>query len=203
MMKLATEINMDRFHQSFLNMIQWHSQPASLHMKPWVLLWGFINFLSFDDASQILAIFGSDNGLAPYRRQAIIWTNDDLLSIMHLWMNTTEIYTILTLKRKCINIWVDFFSFKSDAVCNGLKFPSTFPCWISKRPRWSLMELESSKLYSMAVLELELQCGENSAALSSSKMWGALISRDTQGSVHYVCKWWCLEFLKSPCLETV
>ena len=109
MMKLATEINMDRFHQSFVNMIQWHSQPASLHMKPWVLLWGFINFLSFNDASLISAIFGSDNGLAPLRRQAIIWTNDDLLSIMHLWMNSTEIYTILTLKRKCINIWVYFF----------------------------------------------------------------------------------------------
>ena len=36
-------------------------------------------------------IFGSDNGLSPVRRQAIIWTNDGILSIGPLGTNFSEI----------------------------------------------------------------------------------------------------------------
>ena len=38
-----------------------------------------------------LAIIGSDNGLSPDRRQAIIWTNAGLLLIGHLGTNFSEI----------------------------------------------------------------------------------------------------------------
>ena len=38
-----------------------------------------------------LTIIGSDNGLAPGRRQAIIWTNAGILSIGHLGTNFSEI----------------------------------------------------------------------------------------------------------------
>ena len=39
-----------------------------------------------------LAIIGSDNGLSPGRRQAIIWTNAGILSIGPLETNFSEIY---------------------------------------------------------------------------------------------------------------
>ena len=38
-----------------------------------------------------LTIIGSDNGLSPGRRQAIIWTNDGILLIRTLWTNFIEI----------------------------------------------------------------------------------------------------------------
>ena len=38
-----------------------------------------------------LSIIGSDNGLSPGRRQAIIWTNDRILLIRTLWTNFSEI----------------------------------------------------------------------------------------------------------------
>ena len=39
-----------------------------------------------------LAIIGSDNGLSPGRRQAIIWTNDGILLIGPLGTNCSEIW---------------------------------------------------------------------------------------------------------------
>ena len=38
-----------------------------------------------------LPIIGSDNGLSPGRRQAIIWTNAGILLIWSLWTNSNEI----------------------------------------------------------------------------------------------------------------
>ena len=38
-----------------------------------------------------LTIIGSDNGLSPGRRQAIIWTNDGILLIGALGTNFSEI----------------------------------------------------------------------------------------------------------------
>ena len=46
-------------------------------------------------------IIGLDNGLAPERCQAIIWTNDDILLIGHLGTNFSEIW-----------IGIQTFSFK-------------------------------------------------------------------------------------------
>ena len=36
-------------------------------------------WLNFAEICFSLAVIGSDNALAPYRRQAIIWTNDGLV----------------------------------------------------------------------------------------------------------------------------
>ena len=38
-----------------------------------------------------LTIIGSDNGLSPCQRQAIIWTNDGILLIVPLGKNLSEI----------------------------------------------------------------------------------------------------------------
>ena len=48
-----------------------------------------------------LTIIGSDNGLSPDRRQAIIWTNAGILLIEPLGTNFSEIL-----------IWIQIFSFK-------------------------------------------------------------------------------------------
>ena len=53
-----------------------------------------------------LTIIGSDNGLSPGRRQAIIWTNAGILLIEHLGTNFSE---ILFHSRKCIRKWRPFF----------------------------------------------------------------------------------------------
>ena len=39
----------------------------------------------------VLTIIGSDNGLAPTRRQAIIWTNAEIVLIRTLGTNFNEI----------------------------------------------------------------------------------------------------------------
>ena len=54
-----------------------------------------------------LIIFGSDNGLSPDRRQAIIWTNAGLLLIGHLGTNFSEILIeILTFSFKKMRLKV-------------------------------------------------------------------------------------------------
>ena len=49
----------------------------------------------------MLIIIGSDNGLSPGRRQAIIWTNAGILLIEHIRTNFSE-----------ISIEIETFSFK-------------------------------------------------------------------------------------------
>ena len=43
-------------------------------------------------ASVNWAIIGSDNGMSPGRRQAIIWTNAGILPIRTLWTNFSDIF---------------------------------------------------------------------------------------------------------------
>ena len=54
-----------------------------------------------------LIIIGSDNGLPPGQRQAIIWTNAGILLIGHLGTNFSEIlFEILTFSfnKRCLNV---------------------------------------------------------------------------------------------------
>ena len=54
-----------------------------------------------------LTIIGSDNGLSPERRQAIIWTNAGILLIGPLWTNFSEILIeILTFSFKKMRLKV-------------------------------------------------------------------------------------------------
>ena len=52
-----------------------------------------------------LAIIGSDNGLSPGRRQAIIWTNDGILLIGSWGTNFIEILTEIQTFPFKIYIW--------------------------------------------------------------------------------------------------
>ena len=68
-----------------------------------------------------LTIIGSDNGLSPGRRQAIIWTNAEILLIGPLGTNFSEIV---------IDIWT--FSFKKNAFENVVCEMAA----ILSRPQW-------------------------------------------------------------------
>ena len=60
--------------------------------------WGLVTHICVNK----LTIIGSDNGLSPGRRQAIIWTNAGILLIEPLWTNFSE-----------ISIEIHTFSFKA------------------------------------------------------------------------------------------
>ena len=73
-----------------------------------------------------LAIIGSDNGLSPGRRQAIIWTNAGLLLIGPLGTNFSEILIeILTFSFKKMRLKVS--SAKWRPFCLGLNVLNLIP----------------------------------------------------------------------------
>ena len=66
-----------------------------------------------------LTIIGSDNGLSPGWRQAIIWTEDRLLSIGPLWTNFSQILIVIhtfSFKKMRLKMW----SGKWQPFCLGL-----------------------------------------------------------------------------------
>ena len=67
------------------------------HFMPWLTHWGRVTHIYVSDLTNI----GSDNGLSPARRQAIIWTNAGILLIEPLGTNFSEIL-----------IGIQIFSFK-------------------------------------------------------------------------------------------
>ena len=79
-----------------LNVIMWsrgrayklslEMQYQFCHMKP-LTHWGRVTHICIGN----LTIIGSDNGLSPGRRQAIIWTNAEILLIGPLGTNFSEI----------------------------------------------------------------------------------------------------------------
>ena len=65
-------------------------QIISYSFETWWLLthWGRVTHICVGK----LIIIGSDNGLSPGRRQAIIWTNAGILLIGPLWTNFSDIF---------------------------------------------------------------------------------------------------------------
>ena len=77
--------------------------------------WGRVTYICVSK----LTIIGSDNGLSPDRRQAIIWTNAGILSIGPLGTNFSEIFIeILTFSCKKMRLKVS--SAKWRPFCLGL-----------------------------------------------------------------------------------
>ena len=71
------------------NNIEYYSQLMFLDLKfnSWLTHWGRVTHICVSK----LTIIGSDNGLSPGRRQAIIWTNAGILLIRTLGTNFSEI----------------------------------------------------------------------------------------------------------------
>ena len=63
------------------------ARPANIKISPNLTHWGQVTHICVS----ILNIIGSDNGLSPGRRQAIIWTNAGILLIGPLGTNLSEI----------------------------------------------------------------------------------------------------------------
>ena len=77
--------------------------------------WGQVTHICIGN----LTIIGSDNGLAPGRRQAITWTNDGILLIGPLWTNFSEILSkIYTFSLKKMHLKTS--SAKRQPFCLGL-----------------------------------------------------------------------------------
>ena len=71
------------FYIVSINVIWLHNRSQSLSLTHW----GRVTHICVNK----LTIIGSDNGLSPGRRQAIIWTNDGILLIAPLGTNFSEI----------------------------------------------------------------------------------------------------------------
>ena len=72
-------------------------EPIGINIIQTLTHWGRVTHICVSK----LTIIGSDNGLSPDRRQAIIWTNDGLLLIGPLGTNFSEILIeILTFSLK-------------------------------------------------------------------------------------------------------
>ena len=63
------------------HMLQWIGSSLVTH-------WGQVTHIC---VSKLTTTIGSDNGVSPGRRQAVIWTNDGILLIGHLGTNFSEI----------------------------------------------------------------------------------------------------------------
>ena len=73
--------------ENMCTLSHYHHQIGSRNHYPLLTHWGRVTHICFGN----LTIIGSDNGLAPGRRQTIIWTNDGLLLIGPLGTNFSEI----------------------------------------------------------------------------------------------------------------
>ena len=86
------------FFKIILRIYAWSSRceisPIECHRTPsiisqlWLTHWGRVTHICVSN----LTIIGSDNGLSPGRRQAIIWTNVGILLIGPLGTNLSDIW---------------------------------------------------------------------------------------------------------------
>ena len=79
----------DWFYPNLAGLLHW---PLGNHMiaelSTWLTHWGWVTHICVGN----LTIIGSDNGLSPERRQAIIWTIAGILLIGPLGTNFSEIF---------------------------------------------------------------------------------------------------------------
>ena len=90
--KFLTNVTLSKQHSMNAYLIQFGNMyvinSSYLSVAPMITLthWGRVSHICVVK----LTIIGSDNGLSPGRRQAIIWTNDGLLLIWPLGTNFSE-----------------------------------------------------------------------------------------------------------------
>ena len=83
----------------------WFSNPYTQELYYWLTHWGWVMHICISN----LIIIGSDNGLAPGRCQAIIWSNDGILLIGTLGSKFSEIASkIHTFSFKKMNLKMSF-----------------------------------------------------------------------------------------------
>ena len=109
-----------------LIVIDWSDTVAMIHITishKWLTHWSPVTHTCVSKLSNI----GSDNGLSPARRQAIIWTNARILLIGPLETNFSEILTeIMTFSFK--KMYLKASSAKLRPFCFGLNVLTRQPC---------------------------------------------------------------------------
>ena len=118
-MLCVQEINVFKGETTFRNICKWI--PVLTH-------WGRVTHICVSKQT----IIGSDNGLSPGRRQAIIWTNAGILLIGSLGTNFSEVLIeirILSFKKMGLNV----SSAKWRTFCLGLNVLTNF-----KQHFWTL-----------------------------------------------------------------
>ena len=84
--EILIEISTHLFKNMYLKLLPGKWQPFCLNLNV-LTHWGWVTHICVVK----LTIIGSDNGLSPRRRQAIIWTNAGILLIGPLGTNFSEI----------------------------------------------------------------------------------------------------------------
>ena len=149
--------------------IQW-MQPVNIASI--LTLWGRVTHICVGN----LSIFGSDNGLSPGRRQAIIWTNTIILSIGTLATNFNE-----------ISIGIQTFSFKK------MHFKMSSAKW---RPFClGLNELSCSSSFSTVIRDIRYLLSPNDASTFKDEscdsiiavLWGWWFLMAWRTRQHYIC----------------
>ena len=134
-----------------------------------------------------LTIIGSDNGLSPGRRQAIIWTNAGILLIEPLGTNFSEIsieMQTFSFKKMCLKVsfakWRPF--------CLGLNVLNDKGVW----PPSSLMTRTRLSYVVNTTSAGELSNPAASAAISRNKLpksrWE--VARNARDRYVSTCRWW-------------
>ena len=103
-----------------------------------------------------LTIIGSDNGLSPGRRQAIIWTNAGILLIGPLGTNFSEsLIKIHTFSFKKMRLKVSTAKWRPSCLClNVLKGAPAVVCWITV---YWLYSQKCARMYMLKMWKLILE----------------------------------------------
>ena len=121
--------------KGFTFSIQW-----CIWMFIWLVLthWGWVMQI----CTSKLTIIGSDNGLSPGRRQAIIWTNAGILLTGHLGTNLNEIFIEIHIFSFCLGLnvltqwgWDKLADSFQTTFSNAFSWKIVFVCFkIAKSP---------------------------------------------------------------------
>ena len=146
-----------------------------------------------------LTNIGSDNGLSPGRRQAIIWTNDGILLIGTLGTNFSEILIeilIFSFKKMGLKVW----SAKWRTFCLGLNVLNT----VWSLFRWPVLTLlqsgtsqKSSKMIYGVRWRIHMKCPKvASSSLSPVELFAAMEIGFTIWLIRsHTCPELCMAFL--------
>ena len=116
---------------------------------------------------------GSDKGLSPIRRQAIIWTNAGLLSIAPLGTNFSEILT-KTQNFSFTIMHLKILSVKRRPFCPGkaeLIRNDPVHCWMYLSPGW-----EESQSLSYLTFSRQASCPESRKCMQNNLLYNVFVT---------------------------
>ena len=175
-------MHFDKWHgQSWGNLSHWG---GVMHICISKLTWGGVMRICISK----LTIIGSDNGLSPGRRQAIIWTNAEILLIGNLGINFSEILIVW----KMVTI-----SSQPQCVEYGFIFYRTPPQWngtVNWKTSW--WKAKSHFFYTVSTMAFDVLAtkGARTSAATvltpeSVLMWFAHDTLYNQTSIHHFQRW--------------